>query len=577
MEGLREILFFLLSDNGMLALIRAHITFREMGIATAFGLALCFVLLRPMWMNSVLGKLEIVCVKFAKKRGMTILVASVFPILVRVLLLPVIGVPVPHTHDEFSYLLAGDTFAAGRLTNPPHPMWIYFDTFHVNQHPTYMSKYPAAQGAFLALGKIMGSPWIGVALSVGIMCGSILWALQGWLPPRWALVGGTLVILRVGIFSYWMNSYWGGAVAAIGGALVIGALPRIRRTWQTKYAVVLGLGVAILMNSRPFEGLIFCIPISLYLAYLSCRRATLGLAIRQLVLPAGFVIAASLLFMGYYNWRGTGDPLLMPYTVNSRTYWSLPIFLWQKPTRRLQYSNPQFESFYNVWGRNEWMANSLRSPRSLVSHAFSVAIKLGYFFLWPELCVPLLAFVLFMVDARTRFVTITAGFFLLSCMAVAWFQPHYVAPALAAFAILLTQGMRHLRQFNLNQRPVGIGLTRVVVVFAILLSPLHAHSVEFRALSRSGIESRASIESELEKLPGQHLVIVRYSPWHSPLAEWVYNRADIDQAKVVWAREIPGVGLQPLLDYFKNRQVWQVDADSSSPHLAPYRPSDGGI
>src|SRR5215469_7721693 len=144
-------------------------------------------------------------------------------ILVRAALLARFPVPIPGVHDEFSYLLMADTFAHGRLTNPPHPMWISLETFHVNWFPTYSSMYPPAQGAVLALGQILGSAWLGVLLSTAAMCAAVYWMLSAWMPSRWALLGGALVGLKLAFTSYWMNSYWGGAAAATAGALVLGA------------------------------------------------------------------------------------------------------------------------------------------------------------------------------------------------------------------------------------------------------------------------------------------------------------------------------------------------------------------
>jgi hypothetical protein len=70
--------------------------------------------------------------------------------------------------------------------------------------------------------------------------------------------------------------------------------------------------------------------------------------------------------------------------------------------------------------------------------------------------------------------------------------------------------------------------------------------------------------------PGGHLLIVRYSPEHNSNLEWVYNAADIDRAKIVWAREIPGVDIHPLLDYYMGRSVWLVEPDASPPRITPY-------
>ena len=100
--------------------------------------------------------------------------------------------------------------------------------------------------------------------ALGVFLGVLLAKVVSWVSPLpsavqlWSVLGGLLVVLRLGLFSYWMNSYWGGAPAAIGGALVLGALPRMMKRLRLRYTVLMGLGAAILAASRPYEGGALC-------------------------------------------------------------------------------------------------------------------------------------------------------------------------------------------------------------------------------------------------------------------------------------------------------------------------------
>jgi hypothetical protein len=87
---------------------------------------------------------------------------------------------------------------------------------------------------------------------------------------------------------------------------------------------------------------------------------------------------------------------------------------------------------------------------------------------------------------------------------------------------------------------------------------------------------RKPVEMQLAALPGEHLVLVRYSKDHNSGEEYVYNEADIDHAKTVWAREIPGTDLGPLFQYFRNRDVWVYEPDEDDAVVTRYSPQPAG-
>jgi len=601
----------------------------------AVAICLALALPKPGLGEPIFGWVEQRFARFAKNKTAAIGAIGAAAILLRLALLPWMPVPQPKVHDEFSYLLAADTFAHGRLANPPHPMWAFFDTFHVIHHPTYSSMYPPAQGMVLAVGQLLGNPWIGVLLSVAAMCMAIVWMLQGWVPAEWALLGGVLVVSQAGIFSYWMNSYWGGAVAATAAAMVLGAMARIWEYERPRDAILCGTGVGILAISRPFEGFIFCIPLGVALLWWvlrqdsSIRRARL----QRVLLPLAAIVACAIGFVAYYNWKVTGSPLVFPHFIEGRLI-TTALFIWQHDKPPIAYANPQFDDFYHNFLPGLYKA----SWPEAVGQLEWKATAFWQFFLGPALSIPLLALPWLLKERRNWLLLIQVALSALGLWIVVYFNPHYAAPLMATVVVLAMQGMRKLRRLRFLGRAVGAGLTRLIVLFNLSIGPVYfvhmlasksnakfdrfheyellilgitvfaligfrigpmlmaqfrSHhswllaSCEFLLLAGILIQIcisqgnsnpddypfvddlnepfRRPVEQKLAALPGEHLVLVRYSIGHNSGEEYVYNKADIDRAKTVWAREIPGLDIHPLLNYFRNRDVWifEPDVDNS--------------
>jgi hypothetical protein len=529
-------------------------------------------LFAPRSSENLFRPFEDIFTKLAERKRLAIWILFFSVIILRLSVLKLLPVPIPGIHDEFSYLLMGDTFAHGRLANPTHPMWTSLETFHVNWIPTYSSKYPPAQGLVLAMGYLLGLPWIGVLLSTAAMAAAILWMSQAWLPARWALLGGILVALKFGIVSYWMNSYWGGAVAAIGGALVLGALPRIMLHPHTRDALWLGLGIAILANSRPYEGLLLCIPIACCFLWWLAGKIKSGVAARvramKTLWPLGAILIFAVVFMGYYNRRLTGNAALFPYTLNSRTYESAGLFLWDHPREPLHYNNHQFEDFYNGWERDNYN-NSWPDIWKVTAEKLTRSAS-TYFWWGALLLLPGLPFVLF--DRKMRlplviFFVVTAGF-----LTVIWSMPHYAAPMTSVILLLLVQAIRHLRTMKLAGRPVGRALSRAVVILLAVDAVLAvAHGIcDPLHWTCEGDPSRAAIIEKLSHRPGKHLIIVRYGEDHNVHDDWVFNGAEIESAKVLWVRETNPQQNARLFAYFKDRHIWLIEPEVDNTELLPY-------
>jgi hypothetical protein len=518
-------------------------------------------------------RIERAFARLTRRKHLSVLLVGVSVIAIRVALIPILGIPQPRFNDEFSYLLAADTFAHGKLTNPTHPMWIHFESFHIIQQPTYMSMYPPAQGLVLAAGQSLGNPWIGQILVTALMCSALCWMLQAWLPPPWALLGAALAVLRLGLLSYWMNNYWCASVAALGGALVLGAWPRLRKHPRICDAVLMGLGLVILANSRPYEGLVFSLPVAaaMLLWLVGKHRPAFRLSLSRVVLPLFVVLAFGVLATGYYYYRVTGNPFRMTYQVNRDTYATAPYFIWQTPRPEPAYHHTVMRDFYR-WELSEFEKN--RTFSGYLRRAAEKLISWWQFYLGPLLTLPLLAFPAVVRQRKMRLPLVICATMIAGFAVQTWTLPHYFSPATSALYILLVQGMRHLWHCSPGRRPIGQALVRAIPALACAMILLRVTAV----LTHTRIEpvwprgnlERAALLHQLRQLPGLQLVIVGYGLHHNVDHEWVYNDADIDRSKVVWARDMGKDDNQELLQYFRGRNVWLVEGDNPAPKLLPY-------
>jgi hypothetical protein len=491
--------------------------------------------------------------------------AGSLAIAVRLLLLPAIPIPVPEIADEFAYLLGADTFASGRITNPPHPMWVHFETFHINWQPTYHSKYMPAQSLSLAFGRrVFGHPWFGVCLTMGLMFAAFCWMLYGWVAPPYAAAATLLVMLEWGFASYWINSYWGGALPALGGALVIGAVPRLARRIQLGPVIAAITGAVLLANCRPYEGALTVLSSGAVLWWWMRRerRPLMVLWDRRVLLPVAAIVVPALLAMGYYNYRATGKATRLPYAVNQETYSATPMLYILPPTPIPVYRHESIRKLWLEWDRSFYYA-ARRNP--LAPWIASAPFVAPFYFLN---LVGLAAFAGLLFGKRSA-VLPALGILSLPVLGVLMekaYAPHYLAPMCGAWVILAAAGMEACGEWRRAGRLI------VVAVMAVAVGSSASEIVGAARMAREaprGVAARPLLIADLHRQGGRHLVIVRYTPTHYIHDEWVYNDADIDGSPVVWARDMGEEGNRELLDYYKGRHVWLLEPDISRV-LKPY-------
>jgi hypothetical protein len=515
------------------------------------------------------------------------------------------GIPVPQVHDELSYLLAADTFAHGRLTNPTPISPENFETPHVLVEP-YMAKYPPLQGLFLALGQVVfGQPIFGVWLTCGLAAASLYWMLFAWTRPRWAIFGTCLMILFIGINSYWAQSYWGGMVAASGGAIFLGGFRRLLRKISVQTTILMILGGIILVNSRAYEGTAMMLPSLIVLAIFLIRdkKTTLFHKFSHIILPGVLLTATALSAMAYYNYRITGNLLTFPYTAHQSQYFSTPLFVFQPKSEKELRGHPRLQSLYEYLNCSQLIREldfyglpNNKNLYPLYAIGYLIVIIPGFL-----LSTPLSFFfylITFIVIFKNRWMLFIFGtiLFTFGCMSLVnyWDCPHYPAPLAACFYLLISEGFRFClidgKRRNRFQITAGvlIVLSGVSLIYQIYQIPDYFFPVKSATRKKdfSDLDLKFDqpvklakperitylkpvIENAANNLPDKYLAIVEYPPKFDNSDELVYNKADMNNSKLIWAYDLGEEKNKTLLNYYSDRKILKIKVSDGFVEINP--------
>ena len=501
--------------------------------------------------------------RIGRSDALTLLVAFLLPLVILPALTLRSGIPHPYVHDEFVYLLMGETFSRGEMTNPTPEHAEHFRSPHLILEPTYQGKYPVAQGLFIAVGKLLtGYSIAGVWFSFALASAAVCWLLQAWTPNRWALLGATLFSMHPMISIAWGETYWGGAIAAMGGALVFGSIARLERRLSWKYAVALGTGLIALANSRPYEGLVASVPAAIWFVWICwswVRRGSMRDA-ATVALTSTVVLVAGMSLLAMYNRAVTGSALKLPYQV------------WLEQTLDTSAIGTllvdENASSLKVVGARTGPTDT--EVLALPNWQFKM-LRHYFFFLRVALAVPLLAVP--WILRKRRVALCVAAYLLVFCCVIVnrhsgW--PHYYAPATPLLIALVVHGVRQMSASGRRLRCLATVCTFAVISGGVLAqwewsgSPYEA--------SKLWVYARAEIEQFLGSKEDRQLVLVRYGSNHDIGDEWVWNTGKPESQHVIWAHSLSDDADSALLQACPDRTAWVLDVGKANCRLRRVTP-----
>ena len=310
--------------------------------------------------------------------------------------------------------------------------------------------------------------------------------------------------------------------------------------------------------------------------------------LRKLARAVPAVALAALAGMGItlvQNKQVTGSWTTLPAMLSQYQYGvpaSLTFQAHAVPHREL---TPQQELDYKM--QRSFRGNT---PETIGTYLLRLEYRVRYyrFFFLVPLYLALPAFLVTMRHSRFAWVALSLVIFALGVNFFPAFQFHYVAAIVCLFVLASVTGLERLSRLTIRSLPVGRTTARLIVFvcaahflfwYGLHLFDDQPFSLAMRqyetwnAIDHGDPGGRVAVQEQLERAPGKHLVFVRYWPQHIFQQEWVYNAADIDGARIVWARDLGTAEDEKLRHYYPDRTVWLLEPDARPPKLTSCDPA----
>jgi hypothetical protein len=226
-------------------------------------------------------------------------------------------------------------------------------------------------------------------------------------------------------------------------------------------------------------------------------------------------------------------------------------------------------------------------PETLITYLQRLEYRVRFyrFFFLPPLYVSLIFFLFRLREYRFLWIAIAGLLFALGTNFFPAFQLHYVAAITCLFILMSITGLETIGRSSIGGEHTGLDAMRLLLAlcaahfifwYGLHLADRWDVSAAIRrfetwdAINHGNPERRVSVNRKIEAIPGKLLVFVRYGPRHIFQDEWVYNAADIDSARVVYARDLGTDADEELRRYYPEREVWLLEPDFQVPQVTRF-------